>query len=198
MKKNFLMLGMLIVAAFTANAQKSVTDNYQDFTVYRTTKGNEVSIKKISILLSQKADLTVKQIANAEYHLGRMYEEVGNPDSALIHYTESIKGEPNYSVVHRAMGFIYLNKTKAFVKQMNEASAAKNVIANANAFDQYKAVVQKALPHLEKYQACEPDEQTLTIISNLYKSIKEQQAIITLPDRLKPLSQTCISLLEDE
>lgn len=127
-----------------------------------------------------------------------MFEEVGDPDNALLHYAESMKGEPNYFVLHRAMGFIYLNKTKPFVRQMNEASAAKNVIANSKAFESYKAVVQKALPHLEKYQACEPDDDTLAIITNLYKSIKEPQASAKLPERLTSLGQTCVSLLEDE
>ncbi|SOD11239.1 hypothetical protein [Pedobacter xixiisoli] len=198
MKKNILTLCLLMGSCIIVNAQKSAKENYHDFTVYRTTKGSDALIKKVSALLEQKDELTGKQLANVEYHLGRMYEEVGDSDNALLHYTESIKGEPNYVVIHRAMGFIYLNKTKVFVKQMNEASAAKNVIANSKAFEKYKAMVQKALPHLEKYQACEPDEQTLTIITNLYKSIKEQQAIATLSARLKPLAENCVSLLEDE
>ncbi len=198
MRKNFLALCFLVVGCAVATAQKSTKDDYHDFTVYRTTKGNEIDINKIKALLAQKDQLTVKQLANVEYHLGRMYEEIGKPDDALLHYTESIKGEPNYSVIHRAMGFIYLNKTKPFVKQMNEASAAKIVVANTKAFESYKAMVRKALPHLEKYQACEPDEDTLMIITNLYKSIKEQQLFATLPERLKVLAQNCVSLLEDE
>ncbi|WAC39214.1 hypothetical protein [Pedobacter sp. SL55] len=198
MTKNFLALCCFMGSFLYASAQKSAKDNYHDFTVYRTTKGNEADIKKIKTLLDQKDQLTVKQVANAEYHLGRMYEEIGKPDEALLHYTESIKGEPNYSVLHRAMGFLYLNKTKPFVKQMNEASAAKNVIANAKAFEDYKAMVQKALPHLEKYQACEPDDDTLLMINNLHKSIKEQKLLSNLPERLKVLAQNCVSLLEDE
>lgn len=198
MNKRILTLYLLACSSFVANAQKSAQDNYHDFTVYRTTKGSGTLIKKVTALLDQKNELTPKQVANAEYHLGRMYEEVGDPANALIHYSESIKGEPNYFVLHRAMGFIYLNQTKIFVKQMNEASAAKNAIANFKAFEKYKAAVKNAIPHLEKYQACEPDDQTLDIISNLYKSIKETPSIATIPQRLKPLGQNCVSLLEDE
>ena len=181
-----------------AFGQNSAQDSYHDFTVYRTTKGNEVNIGKAKALLALQDKLTIKQQTNVQYHLGRMYEEVGNPESAIPYYEKSLIGEPNYFVTHRALGFIYLTKSRADVKLMNEAVAAKNVIANEKAFVQYKLKVQKALVHLEKYQACEPDDDTLMIITNLYKSIKMPTAIASLPSRLKPLSEKCVSLLDDE
>lgn len=198
MRKNILIFCFLLGSCLIVNAQKSVKDSYHDFTVYRTTRGDADVIAKTKTLLEQQADLTPKQVTNVHYHLGRMYEETGDIENALVHYKISLKGEPNYAVIHRALGFIYLGKTKPFVKQMNEATASKNAVANAKAFAQYKAMVQKALPHLEKYQACEPDDETLTIITNLYKSIKDQQSITTLHNRLKPLAENCVSLLEDE
>lgn len=198
MKKITLILFLVFGTCLVLYAQKSAQDNYFDFTVYRTTRGDEVCISKAKALLEQKDQLTAKQILNVHYHLGRMYEEVGDVENALVQYAESVKGEPNYSVSRRALGFIYLSKTKPFVKQMNEATAAKNADANSKAFENYKAMVMLALPHLEKYQACENDEETLTIISNLYKSIKQPQSITTLHDRLKSLAQNCVSLLEDE
>ncbi|RYF24882.1 MAG: hypothetical protein EOO42_04880 [Flavobacteriales bacterium] len=198
MKKNILTLCFLLGSCALVQAQKSAKESYHDFTVYRTTKGNEADIAKIKALLMQKDELTSKQVVNVQYNLGRMYEEVGKADDALDYYEQALNGEPNYSVMHRALGFIYLNKTKPFVKKMNEASAVKNVIANSEAFEKYKAMVKKALPHLEKYQACEPDDETLAIITNLYKSIKEQPAIATLPKRLQNMAGNCVSLLDDE
>lgn len=198
MRKFIFILCAFSSISFVVLAQKSAQDSYHDFTVYRTTKGNEADITKTKALLTLQGQLTAKQLTNVQYHLGRMYEEIGEAESAIPYYEKSLKGEPNYFVIHRALGFIYLNKTKPFVKQMNDASAAKNVTANATSFTQYKAMVQKALPYLEKYQACEPDDDTLNIITNLYKSIKEPQAIAALPDRLKPLSEKCVSLLDDE
>ena len=149
-------------------------------------------------MLKRSSELTPKQLANVEYHLGRMYEEMGTVDSAIIHYENSLKGEPDYSVIHRALGFIYLAKTRPFVTQMNEASKAKDPAANSKALGQYKAMVQKAIPYLEKYHACEPDDETLTTITNLYKSLKDNQSIATLETRLKTLGVKCVSLLEDE
>ena len=197
MRKKMLTLCVLLGTAFVANAQNA-QQGYHDFTVYRTTKGNAEHIAKMKILLQQQDQLSPKQVTNLQYHLGRMHEEIGDAENALVYYEQSLKGEANYTVLRRALGFIYLNKTKAFVKQMNEASAAKNATANANAFSKYKEMVLKALPHLEKYQACEPDEETLNIITNLYKSIKDQQSIASLPDRLKTMEGNCVTLLDDE
>ncbi|WP_162796031.1 tetratricopeptide repeat protein [Pedobacter nanyangensis] len=197
MMKKMLTLCVLLGTAFAVNAQNA-KEGYQDFTVYRTTKGDAEHIAKMKKLLQQQEQLSPKQVTNLQYHLGRMHEEIGDAESALVYYEQSLKGEANYTVLRRALGFIYLGKTKPFVKQMNEASAAKNATANANAFSKYKEMVLKALPHLEKYQACEPDEETLTIITNLYKSIKDQQSIASLPSRLKTMEGSCVTLLDDE
>ncbi len=198
MRKTIFFLCVLSCMSLYALGQKSAQDSYHDFTVYRTTIGTEANISKTKALLTLQDQLTTKQQTNVLYHLGRMYEEVGNPDSAIPYYEKSLVGEPNYFVTHRALGFIYLTKSRADVKLMNEAVAAKNVIANEKAFTQYKLKVQKALVHLEKYQACEPDDDTLMIITNLYKSIKMPELTASLPSRLKPLSDKCVSLLDDE
>jgi tetratricopeptide (TPR) repeat protein len=199
MKKIFLTLSLLFISYFSSLAQnKSIADAYFDFTVIRSAKGNAESVETSLALLKRSSELTPKQITNIEYHIGRMYEEMGNVDSAIPHYENSLKGEPDYFVIHRALGFIYLSKTKPFVAQMNEANKSKDAIANAKAFVLYKEMVQKAIPYLEKYQACEPDDETLTIITNLYKSIKDTQSVTTLETRLKPLAAKCVSLLDDE
>lgn len=198
MRKKMLTLCILFGTAFMANAQNPAKEGYRNFTVYRTTKGSAENIAKMKALLQQQDQLSSKQVTNLQYHLGRMHEELGDAENALLYYEQSLKGEADYTALRRALGFIYLSKTKPFVKQMNEANAAKNATANANAFSKYKEMVLKALPHLEKYQACEPDEETLNIITNLYKSIKDQQSIASLPNRLKMMEGSCVTLLDDE
>lgn len=193
---SFLTLAFVFTSTFAQD--KSAQDAYFDYKVSRNVKGDEKSITKVLTLLKTESQLSVKQVANASYHLGRMYEEFGKPDSAIIFYEKSLKGEPNYSVIHRALGFIYLAKTKPIIAAMNEANKAKDVTGNTKAFAKYKEMVIKALPYLEKYQACEPDEETLATITNLYKSIKDTQSLATLETRLKPLATNCVSLLEDE
>lgn len=196
--RKILFTGLLLFTNIYSFAQSNVKESYTDFTVYRTTVGNAELIAKMLALYTLKDQLTVKQVANVTYHLGRMYEEVAQPDSAIKYYEISLKSEPNYEVIHRALGFIYLTKSKAFVAKMNTANQTKNADANAKAFGDYKLMVLKALPHLEKYQACDPDEDTLAIITDLYKSIKDTAGLAGLPSRLKQLSATCVSLLDDE
>ena len=199
MKTKFIAVLFLSFTYFSSFSQNvSIEDAYLNYKVGRNVKGNTKSISSLAALLTRASELSTKQVANVEYHLGRMYEDMGNVDSAIVHYENSLKGEPDYSVIHRALGFIYLAKTKLFVAQMNEAVKAKDATANAKAFAQYKLIVKKAIPYLEKYQACEPDEETLTTITNLHKSIKDTAGITALPERLKPMALKCVSLLEDE
>lgn len=184
---------------FTAHSQaKPIADAYYDFKVAKSIK--EDSAKTLIVileLLKREKELAPGQIANLEYHAGGTYEDMGQPDSAIAHYENSLKAEPNYFVIHRALGFIYLEKSKTLVAKMNEANKNKDSTGNAKAFLEYKALVKKAIPYLEKYQACDADDDTLEIITNLYKSIKETDGIATLPGRLKSLGVTCVSLLED-
>lgn len=195
--KKLLTISLLMLVSTYSFAQQNAKESYVDFTVYRTTPGNAELIGKILSLYQMKDQLNAKQVTNLAYHLGRMYEDVEQPDSAIKYYEISLQGEPNYEVIHRALGFIYLTKSKVFIAKMNSANQTKNAEANAKAFGEYKLMVQKALPHLEKYQACDPDEETLTIITDLYKSIKDTQGLAGLPSRLKQLSATCVSLLDD-
>jgi len=199
MKRKLFLITILSLTYFISFAQEdNIDDAYLNYKVSRNVKGNTKSIEKLSALLKRSSELSVKQVANVEYHLGRMYEEIGTADSAIVHYENSLKGEPNYSVLHRALGFIYLAKTKPAVAKMNEASKTKDAAANAKAFGEYKALVKKAIPYLEKYQACEPDDETLTTINNLYKSIKDSESLKTLDARLKANADKCVSLLADE
>jgi hypothetical protein len=103
MKKKLMLFYAALGLCCQVMAQQSIQEEYHAFTVYRTTKGNEADIKKINALLNRKNELNVKQVANVEYHLGRMYEEVGDNNNAVAHYNESLKAEPNYTVIHRAL-----------------------------------------------------------------------------------------------
>ena len=63
---------------------------------------------------------------------------------------------------------------------------------------QYKQFLVKALPHLEKAQACDPNEDTLIALQYIYQSLKTPEKITTLDNRLKALSVNCISLIKDD
>ncbi|WP_316768519.1 hypothetical protein [Pedobacter frigiditerrae] len=200
MKKGYLFVFIFTFLCFNSYAQQNIEHKgYEEFKEYRNSNENKPKyLAKMLTILADSSKLTNKQIVNVQYHIGRLFEETGKPDSAIVYYDEMLKREPNYEVVHRALGFVYLAKTKNFVHEMNMATKEKNVDANAKAYANYKKLVLKAIPHLEKYQACSPDEETLLIIGNLYKSIRDTQSITTIEARLKALSLNCVSLLEDE
>jgi len=68
---------------------------------------------------------------------------------------------------------------------MNAAAKQQNATLYAQVLTDYKKQVLKTISYLEKAQACNPDEQTLDMITKYYKSIKENEVLPTLPDRLK-------------
>lgn len=199
MKKQIICLTICLISINSFAQTKSVKDLYENFKEYRTSNDDKPDqITKTLELLRFSDQLTSKQITSINYNLGRMYEDVEEPEKAIPYYEKSLVGEPNYEVVHRALGFIYLAKSTGAVAKINEAKAKNDVEGNKKAFAEYKALILKALPHLEKYQACDPDEETLNIIINLYKSLKDTKSIETLNTRLKEMSGKCITLLDDE
>jgi tetratricopeptide (TPR) repeat protein len=200
MKKKHLLIYALLFLSFNAAAQKTaVHEGYEAFKQYRNANADKPKVmSRMLTLLADSNQLSLKQLTNVQYHIGRLYEEMEKPDLAIPFYEKTLKAEPDYEVVHRALGFIYLARTKVFVDDMNLANKNKDAVGNAKAYNGYKKVIQKAIPYLEKYQACSPDEETLAIIGNLYKSIKDTQGMLSLADRLKKLSLKCVTLLDDE
>mgnify|MGYP003583982640 CR=1 FL=1 len=200
MLKYLFLLVFCLTVHFDAIAQnKSLKEAYLEFKIYRTTDEDKpLQIEQTLALLKFGDELTAKQLTNIHYHLGKMYEEIEEFDSALVYYEKSLLGEPNYEVTHRALGFIYFAKSNRSLDQLHSVIATKDKVAYEKAFDAYKIVAKKAILHLEKYQACDPDEDTLKMITSLYHNIKDTQALATLPARLKELGKTCVTLLDED
>lgn len=199
MKKQIILFVFCLTSICSFAQTKSVKELYDNFKVYRTFTDNKPDqIAQTLTLLTFADQLTTKQITNINYNLGRMYEDIEEADSAMRYYQKSLEGEPNYEVVHRALGFIYLAKSNDAVNKINEAKAKSDIEGDKKAFSAYKELILKALPHLEKYQACAPDDETLSIIRNLYASLKDTKALETLDARLKEMSGKCVDLLDDE
>jgi hypothetical protein len=91
--------------------------------------------------------------------------------------------QPDYYVAHRALGYLYIK----------DISGKQTVVDAA-----YIAKAKAALPHLERAQACDPDDNTLTIIKILYRNLKDDKALDSLPSRLEALKKNCVDLLSDQ
>lgn len=171
---------------------------YTAYTVIRTTNGNKLAAIDLAInILKRSSELTNSQIANLNFNLGRLYEETMEEEKAVPYYESSLMLAPDYYVTHRALGSIYVKRSDPIVKKMNSAGNAKQMDLYGKLFADYKKLIVKALPHLEKAQACDPDEQSLKQIIDLYKNIKNLAAIGTLDARLKKHAVSCVDLLDD-
>lgn len=200
MYKYLLTLSFALVLTQTCFSQaKSIKDLYWDYSQIRMTDTEKPKVIQMAEeLIKRSSELTKTQLGNVSYHLGRLYEETRQAEKAIAQYEEAIKITPGYYVPYRALGFIFVKKCNALGAKMNEAGKAKDLKAYNEVYAQYKVTALKALPYLEKSQACDPDEETKTIITNLYRSLKDNASISSLDDRLKKNAENCVSLLEDE
>jgi tetratricopeptide (TPR) repeat protein len=199
-KKIFLLLFSLSIG-IAAHAQSlysdSVYNKYLDFNLARL-QGEQDKVLELGEALLPFADkLPEKARINFYFSVGKMYEDNDEHSKALPFYEKVALATPNYYVVHRALGYLYLEKAKGIESQLG-ASTASDTTINHQLTLAYTEAVRKALPHLEKAQACDPSDETLAIIKTLYKNIKDDQGLNTLDSRLKELGKNCVDILDDK
>jgi tetratricopeptide (TPR) repeat protein len=194
-RSSILLIFLLTGVAAKAQSADSVYNQYLDFNLARF-QGEQDRVMELGEKIIPNANkLPEKSRINFYFSAGKMYEDDDQPDKALPFYEKVASAVPNYYVVHRALGYLYYDKSKAISYKMSSAGndpAKKDSLNNA-----YREVVKKALPHLEKAQACDPSDDTLDIIEHLYQALNDQQSITTLNDRLKQLGKNCIDILSD-
>ncbi|SHG41902.1 tetratricopeptide repeat protein [Pedobacter caeni] len=197
--KTLLFSAALLLSGFPVLAQQQdIKELYFDYTQIRVddAKGTE-TIDKALELLKRSTELNDLQIANVNYHLGRIYETLGSAQKAIPHYEIVIKLVPGYYVPYRALGYINLKKCDSLGLKVSESAKSQNALSNEKAFKAYKTQVLKTIVYFEKSEACEADERTLSILKHLYKNIKDTSSLATLPARLETLGKDCVTLLED-
>ncbi|MFD2145645.1 hypothetical protein [Mucilaginibacter antarcticus] len=121
--------------------------------------------------------------------LAKLYEDDNQSVEAIPLYEKVAVAEPNYYVVHRALGYLYVKTADVWYAKLSSGGT--------EAFNSYKAAVQKALPHLEKAQACDPSDETLALIKKLYTDIKDDTALKSLQTRIGTLGKKCVDILSE-
>ncbi len=191
-KKAALILSLLFTVAFAqAQTAAQVYDQYLDFSMARSDKNFPKAFLIGESLLSQADKLPAKSKTILFYHMAKLYEDSGNTDKAVTYYEKVAAAEPDYYVPHLALGYIYFNKFGDFSKKLQTAKI------DAKLMGEYKAIALKALPHLEKAEACDPNQETLDMIKTLYTAINDTTALNTLKSRLAALSKNCVTLLSE-
>jgi tetratricopeptide (TPR) repeat protein len=199
LKQSFFIL-LISFTGLSAHAQSpaadSVYNRYLDFNLARFQGEQDKIIELGENLLSYADKLPEKARINFYFAIGKMYEDNDQHSKALPYYEKVAAAVPDYYVVHRALGYLYLEKVKEIERKLN--AATNDIKQNKELTLAYNNAVKNALPQLEKAQACDPSDETLIIIKTLYKNIKDDQGLNTLDRRLKELSKTCIDILSDK
>ncbi|MDB5132894.1 MAG: hypothetical protein JWR02_2643 [Mucilaginibacter sp.] len=197
MLRKIFLLVFIIFMGVAAKAQTAdeVYNQYLDFNLARFQGEQDKILGLGEKLLPNAEKLPEKARTNFYFSIGKIYEDNNQPQKARIYYEKVATAAPNYYVVHRALGYIYLGDVKIIEKKLN--ASANDQALNAQLTNDYNNAVKKALPHLEKAQACDPSDETLAIIKLLYKNIHDPRGASTLDGRLKELSKNCIDVLSD-
>jgi len=196
MLKKIFLLVLIVVGSFAAKAQSadSVYNRYLDFNLARFQGETDKLMGLAENLLPAADKLPEKARINFYFAIGKLYEDNEQFQKALVYYEKVAVAVPDYYVAHRGIGYIFLWQTKEI---RNKIQASNDPAVTKKLSEDYNTIARKALPHLEKAQACDPSDETLDEIKSLYKNMKDTEGLNTLDSRLKELSKHCIDILED-
>jgi len=187
LKKILFIIGFLIAGRTTyAQTADEVYDRYVDFNEAFLNANMEKAMTLGEQILPDTTKLKPNTRTSFYNFMAQVYEGDHQSMNAILYYNRVVAAQPNYYVAHRALGYLYIKDISG--KPANE------VVVDAAYIDKIK----KALPHLEKAQACDPDDQTLNLIKLLYRNIKDQHGIDTLPVRLAQLKKNCEDILSSQ
>lgn len=191
----FVLIVFCCVAAYSQSAD-TVYNRYLDFNFARFQDEEDKLMSLAEKILPDVDKLPEKARINFYFSVGKLYEDNKKPAKALVYYEKVAAAVPNYYVVHRGLGYIYLDDVKAIEKKLS--AATDNTGENKQLTEMYIKAVKKTLPHLEKAEACDPSDETLAIIKLLYKNIGDKEGLNSLNERLKQLSVNCVDVLLDQ
>lgn len=197
MFKKVITLSFILFTTVFAHAQtaEEVYNKYLDFNLKRLQGESDALTLGQEII--PNADKLKDNTRNSFYYsVGNLFENDGQSGKAIEFYEKVAAAVPNYYVAQRALGYLYLKDVNAISETLNAAKSDINENKRLTAL--YTVAAKKALPHLEKAQACDPSDETLAIIKMLYINTKDTQGAETLGARLKAMSKVCMDLLDDK
>jgi len=147
-------------------------------------------------ILADTGKLDQKVRVNFFSKLAKAYDEADQDNKAIFYYEKVAAAAPDYFVVQRALGYLY-NQTAEDI-QLKLYIMPQNDPAYKALFNHYEMAARKSLQHLEKTEACEPDDDTLDLIKTLYDNINDKAGYAAFTQRIPELSKSCVDLLEDK
>lgn len=195
MLKTVCLFLLIISTSAKAQYNSKVYNQYLDFNEAQFKNQPNIALQKADSILNSSEKLPVKAQIVFYRSLAKLYEDQNQPEKAIIYNEKVLKAVPDYFVSHRALGYLYLLPANNLVDKMN--SAKNNANEHQKYQTQYFALVKKALPYLEKAEACDHDDETLNLIKSLYQKLNDKVELAGLNNRLKLLKTHCIDLLNE-
>ena len=188
---------LMLIAANTSFAQYNtkIYNLYLDFNKAQSENETAKALLKADSILQSTEKLPAKAEISFYGRLAKLYEDQHQPKKSIFYHEKVVAAAPDYYVSHRALGYLYLLPMDSLVSKIN--LARNNRVDYEKFKSQYFKLIKTALPHLEKAEACDHDEQTLALIKNLYQKINDQAGLVSLTKRLALLKVHCIDLLTD-
>ncbi|GGH15765.1 tetratricopeptide repeat protein [Mucilaginibacter phyllosphaerae] len=198
MLKKIVVLFSILLAAVTTQAQTAdeVYNKYFDFNKARMDQNSDLALTLGQDIIPNADKLKANTRLNFYYAIGNLFENDGQSVKAIEFYQKVAAAMPDYYVAQRALGYLYLKDVQDIGAKLNAAQSDIN--ENKRLTRLYTIAAKKALPYLKKAQACDPTDETLSIIKSLYKNMGDTQGAATLNARLKVLSKNCVDLLDDK
>ncbi|SEO86041.1 hypothetical protein SAMN05192574_114120 [Mucilaginibacter gossypiicola] len=189
MFRKILVSVILLITVTSAYAQtaEDTYNKYLDFNLARLQGEQDKAMDLSRQIMQDTAKLSAKVKINFFNSLAKLYEDDNQSVNAIPLYERVVAAEPDYYVAHRALGYLYLKNIPDADKSLNSPSTDV----------EYIKAVKKALPQLEKAQACDADDSTLTLIKTLHKNIGDDAGLSGLDKRLKALQVKCEDILSD-
>ena len=197
MVKGVVLFFLMIAASVAAKAQTADTlfNRLGDFDLARFYNNTASALALGEKILPDTAKLTPKVRISFFNRMAKLYEDTKQDTKAIFYYEKVAAAVPDYFVAQRALGYLYYEDAKQIHLELYNVK--KGDPGYDQLFTSYQSAVRKALPHLEKAQACDPSDETLDLIRSLYQNIHDDQGLNSLNTRLKGLSKNCIDLLSD-
>jgi hypothetical protein len=193
------LLLLLLVGSITLSSKAQTTDSLfnklGDFDLARFNNDEAGALRIGEGILPDTAKLASKARISFFDHMAKLYEDDEQDAKAVFYYEKVAAAVPDYYVAQRALGYLYDKDAEEIHLKLYQVKSDDP--AYKPLFDSYKKGALKALPHLEKAQACDPDDDTLDLIKTLYNNIHDEQGLNSLNDRLTNLKKSCIDLLSD-
>lgn len=190
-----LFFGLMILSARAQTTDTALFNRLGDFDLARLYNDGGKAIRLGESILPDTAKLTARAKTSFFWRIAKLYEDDDQGAKAIFFYQKVVAAVPDYYVAQRALGYLIDSTAEEIHFKLYRLKS--NDPSYKTLVEGYRNEVLNALPHLEKGQACDPNDDDLDMIRTLYQNIHDPRGLSSLNERLKALSRNCVDILSD-